>query len=73
MQTDGLFAFGNVQFKNYWTVFANALYFRGAQDDRATRGGPSMATPSARGAFIGVESDSRKRLSVVRQQQLRKQ
>jgi hypothetical protein len=62
VQTDGLFGFGNVEFKNYWTVFANALYFRGAQDDRATRGGPSMATPRANGAFIGVDSDSRKRL-----------
>ena len=62
VQTDGFFGFGNVQFKNYWTVFANALYFRGAQDDRATRGGPSMASPSSRGAFVGVEGDSRKRL-----------
>ena len=62
LQTDGLLAFGNVQFKNYWTVFGNALYFRGAQDDRATRGGPSMATPPADGAFVGVESDGRKRL-----------
>lgn len=62
VQTDGLFALGNVQFKNYWTVFGNALYFRAAQDDRATRGGPSMASPSSRGAFIGFESDSRKRL-----------
>jgi hypothetical protein len=62
VQTDGLFALGNLQFKNYWTVFANALYFRGAQDDRTTRGGPSMASPSSRGAFVGVESDGRKRL-----------
>jgi len=62
VQTDGFFALGNLQFKNYWTVFGNALYFRDAQDDRATRGGPSMASPSARGGFVGVESDSRKRL-----------
>ena len=62
LQSDGLFALGNVQFKNYWTIFGNAMYFRGAQDDRGTRGGPSMAAPSARGAFIGVESDGRKRL-----------
>jgi len=62
LQTDGLFVLGNVEFKNYWTVFGNALYFRGAQDDRGTRGGPSMATPPANGAFFGVESDSRKRL-----------
>ena len=62
LQSDGLFALGNLQFKNYWTVFGNALYFRGAQDDRGTRGGPSMASPSARGAFMGVETDGRKRL-----------
>ena len=53
---------GNVQFKNYWTVFANALYFERAQDDRATRGGPSMVRPGYAAAFIGVESDSRKAL-----------
>jgi Domain of unknown function (DUF5916)/Carbohydrate family 9 binding domain-like len=62
LQSDGVFALGNVQFKNYWTAFGNALYFRAAQDDRGTRGGPSMASPSARGAFGGVESDGRKRL-----------
>jgi hypothetical protein len=62
LQTDGTFLILNAQFKNYWTVFGNALYFRGAQDDRATRGGPSMANPSAHGGFVGVESDSRKRL-----------
>jgi len=62
VQTDGFFALGNVQFKNYWTVFGNALYFRPVQDDRATRGGPSMASPSSSGGFLGVESDGRKRL-----------
>jgi hypothetical protein len=65
MQSDGIFALGNVQFTNYWTLFGNALYFRGAQDDRGTRGGPSMASPPARGAFLGVESDSRKRLRLA--------
>ena len=62
LQSDGVFALGNAQFKNYWTVFGNAMYFRDAQDDRGTRGGPSMASPSARGASVGVESDGRKRL-----------
>jgi hypothetical protein len=61
IQTDGIFTLGNAQFKNYWSVFGNALYFRSAQDDRATRGGPSMAQPSVRGLFVGVNSDSRKR------------
>jgi Domain of unknown function (DUF5916)/Carbohydrate family 9 binding domain-like len=61
-QGDGVFTLGNMQFKNYWSVFGNALYFRSTQDDRATRGGPSMAQPSAREFFVGVQSDSRKRL-----------
>ncbi|MGH8639920.1 MAG: DUF5916 domain-containing protein, partial [Burkholderiales bacterium] len=49
LQGDGIHTFGNVQFRNYWTVFGNGFLFRGVQDDRATRGGPSMASPSARG------------------------
>ena len=62
VQADGTFTFINAQLKNYWSIFGNALYFRGTQDDRTTRGGPSMASPSARGGFAGFESDSRKRL-----------
>ena len=62
MQGDGAFTFINAQLKNYWSLFGNALYFRGAQDDRATRGGPSMASPSTHGGSAGFESDSRKRL-----------
>jgi hypothetical protein len=64
IQGDGVHTFGNLQFKNYWSVFANGLFFRRAQDDRATRGGPSMLSPSVRGGFIGVESDGRKRVSL---------
>jgi len=63
-QSDGLFLLGNIQFKNYWTLFGDALFFRPVQDDRLTRGGPSMASPSTRGAFMGLQSDGRKRLSV---------
>lgn len=63
-QADGLFLLGNIQFKNYWTVFGDALFFRRVQDDRATRGGPSMASPKTRGAFVGLETDGRKRLSL---------
>lgn len=64
LQGDGVHMFGNVQFRNYWTVFANGFLFRGVQDDRATRGGPSMASASAYGFSAGVESDRRKRVSV---------
>jgi hypothetical protein len=64
LQGDGLHAFGHVQFKNYWSVFTSGLLFRNVQDDRATRGGPSMASPSTRGMFGGLESDGRKRVSI---------
>jgi hypothetical protein len=64
LQSDGIFALGNIQFKNYWTIFGNALFFRPVQDDRQTRGGPSMLSPTTRGGFLGLETDSRKRLSI---------
>ena len=64
LQGDGVHMFGNVELKNYWTVFANVGLFRRVQDDRATRGGPSMLQPSSHNESIGIESDGRKRISV---------
>jgi Domain of unknown function (DUF5916)/Carbohydrate family 9 binding domain-like len=64
LQGDGIHMFGNVELKNYWTVFANVGLFRTVQDDRATRGGPSMLQPSSHNESIGIESDGRKRISV---------
>jgi hypothetical protein len=64
IQSDGYFLLGNVQLKNYWSVFMNGGVFRQAQDDRTTRGGPSMLSPTSGTAFLGMESDSRKRVSV---------
>jgi hypothetical protein len=63
VQGDGVHVFGNVQFKNYWSLFAGGMISRAIQDDRATRGGPAMTRPRFWAAFGGVESDSRKRLS----------
>ena len=63
LQHDGIFTFGNVQFRNYWRLFANAFYFRPVQDDNETRGGPSMLSPAAYSGSIGVDSDARKRVS----------
>ena len=62
-QRDGVHAFAQVQFKNYWSLFGGALYIRPGQDDRATRGGPSMRSTGARGGFFNLDSDSRKRVS----------
>ncbi len=63
-QSDGSMAIGNIQFKNYWTVFGQALFLQRVQDDRATRGGPSMTSPSTAGVFAGLDTDKRKRLSL---------
>jgi hypothetical protein len=60
---DGINVFGNVQLKNYWTVFGDVSLSREVQDDRATRGGPSMLAPAGHGESVGVETDSRKRVS----------
>ena len=64
LQTDGYFTTAQIEFKNYWSLFGNGLYFRPTQDDRSTRGGPSMAAPGARTAFLGFQSDRRRRVSL---------
>ncbi len=64
VQGDGLHVFGNLQLRNYWTIFGGGFGQRRIQDDRATRGGPLMVRPAFGGGFFGVESDSRKRVSL---------
>jgi hypothetical protein len=64
LQGDGVHMFGNVELKNYWTVFATLGLFRPTEDDRATRGGPSMRKLSAHNQFVGIDSDGRKPVSV---------
>ena len=63
LQGDGLHSFARLQLKNYWSMFGGAYLMRAVQDDRATRGGPSMTRPAFHGAFVQVESDNRKRLT----------
>ena len=63
-QGDGVHSFAQLQFKNYWSVFGGAFVMRRVQDDRKTRGGPSMAQPAFGGGFVDIESDNRKRLTV---------
>jgi Domain of unknown function (DUF5916)/Carbohydrate family 9 binding domain-like len=62
-QSDGIYSFANIQFKNYWSAFGVLYYFFGGQDDRATRGGPSMLSPRASGGALNVDTDGRKRLA----------
>ncbi len=64
VQGDGYHAFGRLQFRNYWSAFGGGFLRRASQDDRATRGGPSMRPPAAGGGFFSVASDGRKRLSL---------
>jgi hypothetical protein len=64
MQSNGLMSFGHIEFKNYWTIFAQGMLFGATQGDDSTRGGPSMLSPRAQGGSVGVDSDGRKRLSV---------
>jgi hypothetical protein len=63
LQGDGIHTFGNLQFKNYWSLFSGGMISRSIQDDRATRGGPAMLRPMYWAGFGGIETDSRKRLS----------
>jgi hypothetical protein len=59
---DGAFVFGNLTFRNYWTLGGNVARFWRVQDDRLTRGGPpSLELPSA-AVNLNLGSDTRKRL-----------
>jgi hypothetical protein len=64
LQGDGVHTFGSIELKNYWSVFASSGFFRAVQDDRSTRGGPSMRSPRSHFGFVGVDSDQRKRVSL---------
>ena len=70
LQGDGVHGFGQVQFKNYWSLFGGGFTSAQIQDDRATRGGPLMVRPSYGGGFLGFESDNRKRVSVSGESEL---
>ena len=67
LQGDGVHLFGNIELKNYWSMFAQAGFFRGAQDDRATRGGPSMRR-AARTVRVRRRRERREEARVVRRQ-----
>jgi hypothetical protein len=59
---DGVMAFGNATFLNYWNMGGNIGFFRKVQDDRLTRGGPPALEPSSRSGFMYLNTDFRKRI-----------
>jgi hypothetical protein len=64
VQGDGVYMFGNLQLRNYWTLFVGGFRNAGIRDDRATRGGPLMVRPAFGGGFFNLESDGRKRVAL---------
>jgi hypothetical protein len=64
-QGDGLHVFWNAQLKNYWYTGGNAFNRWRAHNDALTRGGPSVIGPAARGGGGWLETDSRKRATLV--------
>jgi hypothetical protein len=63
IQDDGLMTNTSLTFVNYWNVATTIGFFRGAQDDRLTRGGPSAEKPANRFWNLTFNSDSRRWLS----------
>jgi hypothetical protein len=64
LQGDGVHAFGQLQFRNYWGIAGGGFTSAAIQDDRATRGGPLMIRPAYSGGFLAFESDGRKRVAL---------
>jgi hypothetical protein len=63
-QGDGAHAFWEAQLLNYWWVGGNFWKRWQALDDRLTRGGPSMLSPSAAGTALWVKTDARQRVGL---------
>jgi hypothetical protein len=61
---DGVAAFGNATFPNYWSAWANVSFSREAYSDRLLRGGPMMRSPGFRSVNLDVQSDERKVVEV---------
>lgn len=55
---------GNVQFKNFSSLYFNALYYPEVLDNRATRGGPLMVSPANWQLYFGGHSDPRRTFSM---------
>ncbi|MGA2261335.1 MAG: DUF5916 domain-containing protein [Acidobacteriota bacterium] len=64
MQGEGYFVLASATLHNYWNVNAVLNFLRPAFDDRLTRGGPSVRRPGEQNYSLGIQSDSRKRISL---------
>jgi hypothetical protein len=64
LQNDLWFGCARATFLNYWSGNVCASHSYRTLDDRLTRGGPSATNPSGNGVNFGLDSDSRKRVSL---------
>ncbi len=64
MQSDGVQGQMSLTFLNYWYLNGGGNWFARVQDDRITRGGPSMVSPSGSGWNVNSGTDSRRVLSL---------
>jgi len=55
--TDGVMAFSNFTFLNYWSMGGTLGLFRDTQDDRLTRGGPPVLNPPNGFANMNANTD----------------
>ena len=55
---------GNVTLPNFWSVGSQVYYNPDTMSRRATRGGPRMVEPGARGWSVNLSTDSRAMLSL---------
>ncbi|HEX6315835.1 MAG TPA: DUF5916 domain-containing protein, partial [Gemmatimonadaceae bacterium] len=63
--TSGSFSLnGHAQFLNYWRLEGNVSVEPERMDRSATRGGPLMLNPAGFNARLGLDSDSRRRITV---------
>ncbi|MEK7668860.1 MAG: DUF5916 domain-containing protein [Gemmatimonadota bacterium] len=59
-----LHASAGLTFHNYWDVRSYVIYRPHRLDDQLARGGPVLARPASQYWFLGVSTDSRKRVSL---------
>jgi hypothetical protein len=63
--TSGSFSLnGNAQLLNYWRLEGNLSYEPDRMDRSATRGGPMMLNPAGYNARLGLDSDSRRPITI---------